>query len=87
MQYLQALTTPIPRALWPSKPIGSPVQLVNLNEFGDCVGLTLSLAGDVWVSGGWLGVFATIAVVGLISRTIMMVAALSHGASSYLNVG
>lgn len=64
-QYLQIFTEPIPRILWSEKPIGAPVQLINLNNYGNFVGLTNSLAGDGWLSFGWLGVVITMALVGL----------------------
>jgi hypothetical protein len=62
-QYLQLFTEPIPRMLWPDKPYGPPIQLVNLNDFGNFVGWTTSLVGDGWISGGWLGVILTMTVV------------------------
>jgi hypothetical protein len=62
-QYLQLFTEPIPRVLWPQKPIGPPVQLVNLNDYGDFVGLTVSIVGDGWLSAGWLGVVVTLLIV------------------------
>ncbi|MGZ9812020.1 O-antigen polymerase [Pseudoroseicyclus sp. H15] len=55
-QYLEVLTKPIPRALWPGKPIGSPVQLVDLNVGGNYDGLTQSMAGAGWLSLGLPGV-------------------------------
>jgi len=62
-QYLQLFTEPIPRILWSGKPYGPPIQLVNLNEFGNFVGWTTSLVGDGWISGGWLGVIVTMTIV------------------------
>ena len=64
-QYLQLFTEPIPRILWPDKPVGSPIKLVNLNDHGNFVGLTNSLAGDGWMSGGWIGMIFTMGLVGL----------------------
>jgi hypothetical protein len=66
-QYLQLFTEPIPRVLWPNKPIGPPIQLVNMNDYGNFGGLTVSLVGDGWMSGGWLGVIVTISIVGSIT--------------------
>ncbi|MGH8021653.1 MAG: O-antigen polymerase, partial [Opitutaceae bacterium] len=63
-QYLQLFTEPIPRKLWKGKPIGPPVQLYNLNDYGNFIGLTPSIIGDGWQSGGWTGMFATLALVG-----------------------
>ncbi|HTZ80020.1 MAG TPA: hypothetical protein VMC10_19070 [Stellaceae bacterium] len=63
-QYLQLFTEPIPRILWAGKPFGPPIQWVNLNDYGNWIGWTLSLVGDGWMSGGWLGVIVTMLVVG-----------------------
>jgi oligosaccharide repeat unit polymerase len=55
-QYLQLFTEPVPRMLWPEKPIGEPIKMFDLNDYGNFIGLTPSMAGDAWMSGGWLGV-------------------------------
>ncbi|HAM71805.1 MAG TPA: hypothetical protein DCM86_09200 [Verrucomicrobiales bacterium] len=53
LQHLQLFTEPIPRILWRGKPIGPPIESpVNLGEFGNFTGLTVSLVGDGWISGG-----------------------------------
>lgn len=65
-QYLQLFTEPIPRILWHDKPIGAPVKLINLNDYGDFLGLTTSLVGDGWMSGGWLGLTITMIIVAFI---------------------
>lgn len=63
-QYLQLFTEPIPRKLWPGKPIGAPVGFFNLNNYGNFLGLTPSLPGDGWMSGGWVGLVITLSIVG-----------------------
>lgn len=63
-QYLQLFTEPIPRKLWPGKPIGAPVGFFNLNNYGNFLGLTPSLPGDGWMSGGWIGLIITLSLVG-----------------------
>jgi len=63
-QYLQLFTEPIPRKLWPDKPAGAPVSFFNLNNYGDFIGRTVTLVGDGWMSGGWLGVVITMGVAG-----------------------
>jgi oligosaccharide repeat unit polymerase len=63
-QYLGVFTQPIPRALWPDKPIGSPVNLVNLQDYGRFASRTTSLVGDGWISLGYAGVAITLALVG-----------------------
>lgn len=65
-QYLQLFTEPIPRKLWPDKPVGSPVRSFNLNNYGNFLGMTVSLVGDGWNSGGWLGVALTLGMVGFV---------------------
>lgn len=63
-QYLQIVTEPIPRKIWKDKPLGSPIQFFDLNNYGNFNGLTPSLIGDGWMSGGWLGVLATMILAG-----------------------
>jgi len=63
-QYLQLFTEPIPRKLWPGKPAGAPIGFFNLNDYGDFNGLTVSLPGDGWISGGWVGLIITMGLVG-----------------------
>ena len=53
---LQIATEPIPRALWPDKPAGSPVQLFSLWDYGKPIGMTASLPGMGWMSLGYAGV-------------------------------
>lgn len=65
-QYLEVFTQPIPRALWPGKPVGSPIKLIDLNEFGNFVGLTQSLPGAGWISFGLPGLLILCFVSGLI---------------------
>jgi hypothetical protein len=54
-QYLQIFTEPIPRLWWPGKPAGPPILLVDLNSFGNFVGLTTSTLGDGWMTLGFPG--------------------------------
>lgn len=65
-QYLQIFTEPIPRKLWPGKPVGAPIGFFNLNSYGNFNGLTVSLPGDGWMSGGWVGLVVTMGVVGFV---------------------
>ncbi|MEP7221302.1 MAG: O-antigen polymerase [Novosphingobium sp.] len=53
---LQLFTEPIPRVLWPGKPVGAPIQPVKLWDYGQPIGMTMSLPGQGWFSAGWLGV-------------------------------
>lgn len=64
-QYLQLFTEPIPRVLWENKPVGSPVKLLDLNDYGNFEYRTTTLVGDGWLSGGWTGMILTMAFAGL----------------------
>ncbi|MGO8763581.1 MAG: hypothetical protein ACLQSR_00415 [Limisphaerales bacterium] len=66
VQYLQLFTEPIPRILWKGKPTGAPVGTFNINAFGNFTGLTFSLPGDGWCSGGWVGLAITMGIAGAI---------------------
>jgi hypothetical protein len=63
-QYLQIFTEPIPRLLWKGKPVGAPVSFFDLNAYGNFIGLTSSLCGDGWMSGGWVGLAITMTLMG-----------------------
>ncbi len=53
---LQVLTEPIPRALWNNKPIGPPIQRINLPNYGFFYGTTRSMVGEGWMQLGYVGV-------------------------------
>ena len=53
---LQVATEPIPRVLWPGKPIGQPVRLFYLFDYGYPIGMTRSLPGEGWTQLGLIGV-------------------------------
>ena len=53
---LQIATEPIPRALWPGKPAGSPIQRFSLWDYGKPIGMTASMPGMGWMSLGYPGV-------------------------------
>lgn len=63
---LQIFTEPVPRALWKNKPIGSPVRLFSLFDYGYPIGMTRSLPGEGWMQFGLLGVAAWCALWGAI---------------------
>jgi hypothetical protein len=69
-QYLGIFTQPVPRMLWPDKPVGSPVQWVNLEAYGHFASLTTSLVGDGWMSLGYPGVVITLGACGAFFGTI-----------------
>lgn len=51
-QYLRIFIWPIPRQIWPGKPVYTSV--VNLNDYGDFRFLTTSLYADVYMAFGFL---------------------------------
>jgi oligosaccharide repeat unit polymerase len=63
-QYLGLFTQPIPRMLWPDKPVNSPIVLVNLDAYGNFSSYVTTLVGDGWISLGYFGVMITTGVVG-----------------------
>ena len=56
LRNLQVFTEPIPRIFWSGKPIGAPVTLYNLNDYGFPIGITWTLVGEGWQDLGILGV-------------------------------
>jgi hypothetical protein len=66
LQYLQLLTEPIPRILWKEKPVGAPVKTIDIGAYANFIGLTVSLCGDGWMSGGWIGVAIMLSLAGII---------------------
>jgi hypothetical protein len=67
LQYLQLFTEPIPRFFWKNKPPGMPWVSINLAAHINFVGLTWSLPGDGWVSGGWIGAVITLGIAGAVA--------------------
>lgn len=61
---LQILTQPIPRVLWEGKPVGAPIKLFSLFDYGFPIGMTYSLPGNGWMQLGFLGVGIWCAVFG-----------------------
>ena len=53
---LQVLTEPVPRVLWKNKPIGPPIRMFNLFDYGNPIGMTASLPGYGWMQLGYFGV-------------------------------
>jgi hypothetical protein len=67
LQYVQLFTEPIPRILWKGKPVGPPINTrIYLGDYGNFTGLTVSLPGDGWLSGGWIGLVITLSTVGFV---------------------
>ncbi|MDP9057073.1 MAG: oligosaccharide repeat unit polymerase [Pseudomonadota bacterium] len=55
-EQLQLFTEPVPRALWPSKPIGAPIKLFEWGDYGNPWGMTFTVPGVGWTGAGWFGV-------------------------------
>jgi len=53
---LQVFTEPIPRKLWPGKPIGAPIKLLDFSSQKRIYGMTASLPGVGWMQLGLWGV-------------------------------
>ncbi|MBK1833642.1 hypothetical protein [Roseibacillus ishigakijimensis] len=68
IQHLMVFLEPVPRKIWPEK----PTSLVewNLNDYGNFLGLTPSMVGDGWMSGGFIGVSVTMLIWGAFSGMI-----------------
>lgn len=63
---LQIFTEPIPRKLWRNKPVGAPIKLYNLFDYGFPIGMTQSLPGYGWGQAGYVGVIAWCGLWGLV---------------------
>lgn len=53
---IQVFTEPVPRVLWPGKPIGAPIRMWELFDYGFPIGMTNSLPGEGWAQLGYLGI-------------------------------
>ena len=53
---LELVTGPVPRALWPDKPVGPPIKRFNLYEGTRPIAITHSLPGVGWYNAGCVGV-------------------------------
>ena len=63
-QYADLFIWPIPRMLWPGKPVLGALNPIQLNDYGNFRALTLSLVGDGWMSLGYMGVVITLGAAG-----------------------
>lgn len=53
---LQIFTEPIPRIWWKDKPLGPPIAMYYLADYGRPYGFTYSVPGVGWLAWGWPGV-------------------------------
>lgn len=63
---LQIFTEPIPRIWWRDKPLGPPIAMYQLPDYGRPYGFTYSIAGVGWMAWGWPGVAIQAAIFALI---------------------
>ncbi|MDA9405940.1 hypothetical protein [Bradyrhizobium sp. CCBAU 45384] len=56
VQWLQLFTEPIPRILWPEKPIGAPISVFSLNQYGNFFFYSRGMIGDAYMSLGIPGI-------------------------------
>jgi O-antigen polysaccharide polymerase Wzy len=63
---LEVFTAPIPRVLWPGKPVGPPLVFFNINNYGFPVGITWTLVGEGWQSLGFAGVILWCSMAGVL---------------------
>lgn len=70
-QYLKFLTLPIPRVLWPGKPVGDTSR-VDLAPYGNFFGAVVTVIGDTYLNAGWptlaLGMLLVGATLGSLHR-------------------
>jgi hypothetical protein len=67
---LELLTAPFPRILWPEKPVGPPIRLFNIFDYGFPIGITWSVIGEGWKELGAVGVVLWCAMGGLLWGTL-----------------
>lgn len=63
---LQILTEPVPRIWWKDKPLGPPIAMYRLPDYGRPYGFTYSVPGIGWMAWGWPGVAIQAALFALI---------------------
>lgn len=63
---LQLFTEPVPRVLWPGKPLGPPIQMFDFYEYGTPIGMSTAVPGYGYLQGGLLGAAAWAAFLGLL---------------------
>lgn len=66
LTYLEALTRPIPRAIWPNKPRGDPLMpTIWPSLAAQHVGFAFSMFGEIYLDFGILGVFLVMCIFGI----------------------
>jgi len=63
---LQIFTEPVPRIWWKDKPLGPPIAMYYLADYGRPYGFTYAVPGVGWLAWGWPGVAIQAAIFALI---------------------
>jgi hypothetical protein len=73
-EHLEILTRPIPRAIWPEKPVGGYMNRLGFfdKDSDFTLGISQSLFGSFYEEGGTLGVVVCSAVYGTLIGALMM---------------
>lgn len=53
---LEIFTAPIPRMFWRDKPVGPPIKLYNIFDYGTPIGIAWTVVGEGWQALGVVGV-------------------------------
>ena len=53
---LEIFTAPVPRMLWRDKPVGPPIKLFNVFDYGTPIGIAWTVIGEGWQALGVVGV-------------------------------
>ena len=80
MEHLEILTRPIPRAIWPDKPVGGYMNKLKMFDKGSAgtLGISPSLFGSFYGEGGIIGIIGFSAVYGIALARLMMIARRLH---------
>jgi len=74
-EHLEILYRPIPRSLWPNKPLGGYANKIGLNDNmgGGSVGISQSLYGSFYGEGGIFGIVVLCFIYALVLNRIMLI--------------
>ncbi|WP_138506412.1 oligosaccharide repeat unit polymerase [Nostoc sp. PA-18-2419] len=86
MEHLEILMRPIPRALWPEKPVGGYMNKLNItiNQSKGTLGISPSLLGSFYAEGGIIGIIFFSIVYGKIFASIVRYTTRIHPFASIL---
>ncbi len=86
MEHLEILMRPIPRALWPEKPVGGYMNKLGLFDAntGFTIGISPTVFGSFYAEGGIIGIFCFSLLYGAILATIVRHSTRLHPFASIL---